>query len=420
MAKKIPGRRNPPNRKKLAELIGKRRSLYGIKIGRSQRFYECAEVAQLVEHSPEKAGVRSSILRLGTTKTKTSRVLSPTHMKLITLPPVISPRNVSGSLLILVACLGLLGYQSLFAAEGDGRKLAQASSQPSPPPKTRTVVADLLIIDGAFYVVRGELGEIRIEVTPETQLAESFTFGDRIKAILLPNDKAIAITKAQPGEPIGTQSRVPGTTAPPPPSAPHSGTKTEPTTPPTNVSPNVRIIIADILMVDKNFYIIRSDYGEIQIEVTPQTQLSESFEFGDRIKARVTPQDKALSIVRASPDESPGIRLEEGPLPSIPTAPSSVIAPESETILPKNDTSTDAPKAPPKFRTVVVEVLMIDENIYVVRGDRGEIRIEVTSQTTISESFKFGDRIKAKILPNDTALSIERAQPGQSLGTQTP
>ncbi len=102
-------------------------------------------------------------------------------------------------------------------------------------------------------------------------------------------------------------------------------------------------------MVDKNFYIIRSDYGEIQIEVTPQTQLSESFEFGDRIKARVTPQDKALSIVRASPDESPGIRLEEGPLPSIPTAPSIVIAPESESTLPKNDTSTACSKGVSKI-----------------------------------------------------------------------
>ncbi len=402
------------------KLIGKGRSLYGIKTGRSQRFYECAEVAQLVEHSPEKAGVRSSILRLGTTKTKTSRVLSPIHMKLTTLPPVGSPPNVSGSLLILVACLGLLGSQSIFAAEGDGTKLAQASSQPSPPPKTRTVVADLLMIDGEFYVVRGERGEIRIEVTPETQLTESFTFGDRIKAILLPNDKAVAITKVQPGEPTGTTSRSPVTTPPPPPSIPSSGTKTEPTNPTTKVSPNVRIIIADILMVDKNFYIIRSDYGEIQIEVTPQTQLSESFEFGDRIKARVTPQDKALSIVRASQDESPGIRLEEGSLPSIPTVPSVVIAPESKSTLPKTDTTTTAPKAPTKFRTVVAEVLMIDENIYVVRGDRGEIRIEVTPQTTISESFKFGDRIKAKILPNDTALSIERAQPDQSLETQMP
>ncbi|GJL68354.1 MAG: hypothetical protein NPIRA06_09890 [Nitrospirales bacterium] len=317
--------------------------------------------------------------------------------------------------------LGILGSQAPFAAEGDGKQLAQASSQPSPPQKTRTVVADFLMIDGGFYVVRGERGEIRIEVTTETQVTESFAFGDRIKAILLPNDKAVAITKAQPGEPTGTTNTGPATTAPPPPSTPSTGTnKTEPTTPPTNVSPNVRIIIADILMVDKNFYIIRSDYGEIQIEVTPQTQLSESFEFGDRIKARVTPEDKALSVVRASPDDSPGIRLEEGLSPSIPRAPSIVIAPESESIPSKNETSTPTTKTPPKFRTVVAEVLMIDENMYIVRGDRGEIRIEVTPQTSISGSFKFGDRIKAKILPNDTALSIERAKPDESLGTQTP
>jgi hypothetical protein len=51
----------------LAELIGKGRSLCGIQSFRRQQLYECAEVAQLVEHSPEKAGVRSSILRLGTT-----------------------------------------------------------------------------------------------------------------------------------------------------------------------------------------------------------------------------------------------------------------------------------------------------------------------------------------------------------------
>jgi exosome complex RNA-binding protein Csl4 len=59
---------------------------------------------------------------------------------------------------------------------------------------------------------------------------------------------------------------------------------------------------------------------------------------------------------------------------------------------------------------------MLDGNFYVVRGDRGEIRIEVTPQTTLSESFKFGDKIKARILPDDTALSIERAKPDQSLG----
>ncbi|MDR4461267.1 MAG: hypothetical protein MRJ67_12270 [Nitrospirales bacterium] len=274
------------------------------------------------------------------------------------------------------------------------------------------------MIDGAFYVVRGERGEIRIEVTPETQLAESFTFGDRIKAVLLPNDKAVTITRAQPGEPIGTTSKAPVTPAHPSPPSP--GNKSKPSTPPKKASPNVRIITADILMVDGNFYIIRSDYGEIQIEVTPQTQLSESFKFGDRIKARVTPQDQALSIVRASPDDSPGIRLEEGPSAVTPTAPPVVIAPETEPIPPKNDPVKTAPKAPPKIRTIVAEILMIDGNFYVVRGDRGEIRIEVTPETTLSESFKFGDRIKAKILPNDTALSIERAQSDQSLGAQTP
>ena len=339
-------------------------------------------------------------------------------MKLLNLLILRPPRTLTDLILLLVVFFILLGSQSLFASEGDGVKLAQASSQPSPPPKTRTVVADLLMIDGGFYVVRGERGEIRIEVTPETQLAESFAFGDRIKAVLLPDDKAISITRAQPGEPIGTTNKAPGTSAPPSPPSP--GAKTKPSTPPTKVSPNVRIIIADILMVDGNFYIIRSDYGEIQIEVTPQTQLSESFKFGDRIKARVTPQDKALSIVRASPDDSPGIRLEEGPLASTPTAPPVVIAPETEPTDSKKDTATTTPTVSPKVRTIVAEILMIDGNFYVVRGGRGEIRIEVTGGTTLSESFKFGDRIKAKILPNDTALSIERARSDEPLGTKTP
>ena len=177
-------------------------------------------------------------------------------------------------------------------------------------------------------------------------------------------------------------------------------------------------------MVDRNLYIIRSDYGEIQIEVTPQTQLSETFKFGDRIKARVTPEDKALSIVRALPGESPGIRLEEeAPLSSSPTPPPPPIAmvPASEPASPKKDLPAKAPpKETSKIRTVVAEILMVDGAFYVVRGDRGEIRIEVTPKTTLSESFKFGDKIKARILPNDTALSIERAQPDEPLGVQTP
>ena len=328
-------------------------------------------------------------------------------MKLFLLPPLSPLLNASRAFLRFAICLGVLFSQPLYAAEVDGEKLAQTLSYPSPPPKTRIVVADLLMVDGAFYVIRGEGGEIRIEVTPDTQLSESFTFGDRIKAILLPNDEAIAITRAQPGEPIRTTSSASIATTPP--STPSSGPTPKPAPPSTKGSPNVRIIIADILMVEGNFYIIRSDSGEIQIEVTPQSQLSESFKFGDRIKARVTPQDRALSIVRATPDEPPGIRLEEAP--STPTAPPVVIAPESESTLPQNDSLATAPQAPPKIRTVVAEVLMLDGNFYVVRGERGEIRIEVTPQTTLSESFKFGDKIKARILPNDTALSIERAKP---------
>ncbi len=52
---------------------------------------------------------------------------------------------------------------------------------------------------------------------------------------------------------------------------------------------------------------------------------------------------------------------------------------------------------------------MIDEDLYVLRGERGEIRIEVTPTTHIAEAFKFGDRIKATIFKNDKALKIERA-----------
>ncbi|HNP27621.1 MAG TPA: hypothetical protein PKK23_01160 [Nitrospirales bacterium] len=290
--------------------------------------------------------------------------------------------------------------------------MAQDPSQLSPSAKTRTVVADLLMIDGAFYVIRGDRGEVRIEVTPETQLSESFTFGDRIKAILLPNDEAIAITRAQPGETIGTTSQAPSTAPSIPTPSPSSSLpppkKSVPSTPAT--APNVRTIIADLLMVDGNFYIIRGDYGEIQIEVTPKTQLSESFKFGDRIKARITPQDQALSIVRATPGESPGVLLEKGPLLSTPTAPPVETSSESESSTSNKDSSPTESKASPKIRTVVSEILMIDGDFYILRGEQGEIRIEVTSQTVLSESFKFGDKIKARILPNNRALSIERAQ----------
>ena len=54
------------HRSSTTQLVGKGRSLYVIKSFRLSGFSKCAEVAQLVEHSPEKAGVDSSILSLGT------------------------------------------------------------------------------------------------------------------------------------------------------------------------------------------------------------------------------------------------------------------------------------------------------------------------------------------------------------------
>jgi exosome complex RNA-binding protein Csl4 len=331
-------------------------------------------------------------------------------MKLFHLPPskiFFYPRL----LWLLAFWLGIIICHPLFAAGDEGQQMVPSAIH-SPPQNTRTVVADLLMIDGAFYVVRGERGEIRIEVTPETQLSEKFKFGDRIKAILLPNDEALSITRAQPGELSGITNSAP---TPPAPSASPSPESAPPQPVPSSPKEsNVRIIIADLLMVDGNLYIIRSEFGEIQIEATPQTQLSEKFTFGDRIKARVTPQDKAISIVRASPGESPGISLEEASKPSTPKMPPVTSAPASEPAPPEKDTQASVPsKESSEIRTVVAEILMIDGDFYVVRGERGEIRIEVTPKTTQSETFKFGDKIKARILPDDTAVSIERAKPDE-------
>ena len=79
--------------------------------------------------------------------------------------------------------LFFMGSGSFLIAEDDIQTVSS--------PKTRTVVADVLDVEGDFHIVRGERGEIRIEVTPDTQISETFTFGDRIKAIVLPNDVAL-------------------------------------------------------------------------------------------------------------------------------------------------------------------------------------------------------------------------------------
>jgi exosome complex RNA-binding protein Csl4 len=297
--------------------------------------------------------------------------------------------------------------------------IAEDNIQTVSSPKTRTVVADLLMVDGDLYIIRGEHGEIQIEVTPDTRLSEKFAFGDRIKAVLLPNDVAQIITRAAPDEPVGiTSGDVPET----PPLPPLTETSQPAEAAPAQVTqtPNVRVIIADLLMVDGSFYIVRSEYGEIQIEITPNTDLSEDFKFGDKIKARVTSADKALSVVRAGKDEPTGVQEETAPIPSSAPTPPVPSTPTTKPTPSKQETPEPPSPEIPSTRIIVADVLMVEGDFYIVRGERGEIRIEVTPKTTISESFDYGDRIKAEVLPNDKALTIERAGPNDPIGVTTP
>jgi exosome complex RNA-binding protein Csl4 len=330
---------------------------------------------------------------------------------------MVTPLLFSRQLAYFFAFLSFISAGSLLIAEDNIQTVSS--------PKTRTIVADLLMVDGDLYIVRGERGEIQIEVTPDTKLSEKFGFGDRIKAILLPNDVAQIITRAAPDEPVGLTSNE----APEPPPTPSPATESKETaetapvsvSPPSRNMPKVRVIVADLLMVDGSFYIVRrEEYGEIQIEITPETELSEDFKFGDKIKARVTSTDKAISVVRAGKDEPTGIQEEAAPpAPTIPISP----VPSTPTTTPTpSKPDTPEPPAPeiPSTRIIVADVLMVDGDFYIVRGERGEIRIEVTPKTRISESFDYGDRIKAEVLPNDKALTIERASPDDPIGIRTP
>ena len=329
---------------------------------------------------------------------------------------MVTPLLFSRQLAYFFAFLSFISAGSLLIAEDNIQTVSS--------PKTRTIVADLLMVDGDLYIVRGERGEIQIEVTPDTKLSEKFGFGDRIKAVLLPNDVAQIITRAAPDEPVGiTSNEAP---EPPPPPSPITESKVTAetasisVTPHSHNTPKVRVIVADLLMVDGSFYIVRSEYGEIQIEITPKTELSENFKFGDKIKARVTSTDKALSVVRAGKDEPTGIQEETAPIPSsTPTPP----VPSTPTTTPTpSKQETPEPPTPEisSTRIIVADVLMVDGDFYIVRGERGEIRIEVTPKTTVSESFDYGDRIKAEVLPNDKALTIERANPDDPIGIRTP
>ncbi len=122
---------------------------------------------------------------------------------------------------------------------------------------TRTVVAEVLEVEGDFHIVRGEGGEIRIEVTPDTQVTEKFTFGDRIKAVLLPNDVAQIITRAAPDDQIGTTTNEPSELplAVTPTEISSTSEEDQHTSPLFKAYqvPKVRVIIADLLMVDGSF-----------------------------------------------------------------------------------------------------------------------------------------------------------------------
>ena len=331
---------------------------------------------------------------------------------------MVTPLLFSRQLAYFFAFLSFISSGSLLIAEDN---LQTVSS-----PKTRTVVADLLMVDGDLYIVRGERGEIQIEVTPDTKLSEKFGFGDRIKAVLLPNDVAQIITRAAPDEPVGiTSKEAPeASLTPSPATESKETTETAPVSvsPPAHNMPKVRVIVADLLMVDGSFYIVQSEeYGEIQIEITPKTELSENFKFGDKIKARVTSTDKALSVVRAGKDEPTGVQEEGAPIPSsTPTPPVSSSTPTTTPTRSKQETLEPIAPEIPSTRIIVADVLMVVADFYIVRGERGEIRIEVTPKTRISESFDYGDRIKAEVLPNDKTITIERASPDDPIGIRTP
>ena len=275
--------------------------------------------------------------------------------------------------------------------------LAQKGASTEP---TKTIVADLLDIDRDLYIVRGERGEIQIEATYKTEVTEEFEYGDRIKALVLMNNKALKIERAGPDDVPGVVENK-AATAKAPVLPKEGGDKAAASAPPQQ--PDRKTIVADLLDVDRDFYIVRGERGEIQIEATHKTEITEEFQYGDRIKALVLMNNKALKIERAGPDDVTGV-VEH-------------VASSSPSAAQDPAKAAGQPSASPAWAqgagTKVVEgqVLMVDGDFYVLRGELGEIRVERTPKTKMTEEFKFGDFIKATLKPNDQALTIERLAP---------
>ena len=296
-------------------------------------------------------------------------------------------------ILSAVCVVLLVQGQSLLAQEG-------ASTQP-----TKTIVGDLLDVDRDFYIVRGERGEIQIEATHKTEITEEFGYGDRIKALVLMNNKAVKIERAGPDDVAGVTENTPAPAQAPEPQQAAKGEAPAPVAQPKQ--PESKTIVGDLLDVDRDFYIVRGERGEIQIEATHKTEITEEFGYGDRIKALVLMNNKAVKIERAGPDDVAGVTEN---------VPAAAQAPEA----PKGGKG-EAPTAPaqpkqPESKTIIGDLLDVDRDFYIVRGERGEIQIEATHKTEITEEFGYGDRIKAKVLMNNKALKIERAGPDDVSG----
>jgi hypothetical protein len=187
-------------------------------------------------------------------------------------------------MLSAVCVLLLVQGQSVLAQKG-------ASTEP-----TKTIVADLLDIDRDLYIVRGERGEIQIEATYKTEVTEEFEYGDRIKALVLMNNKALKIERAGPDDVSGVVEHVASSS---------SGADQAPAKaagePAGAQGDDTKVVEGQVLMVDGDFYVLRGELGEIRVERTPKTKMTEEFKFGDFIKATLKPNDQALTIERLAP-----------------------------------------------------------------------------------------------------------------------
>ena len=301
-------------------------------------------------------------------------------------------------LAVLSAAWAIPLVQNPNASAQDG-----ASTQP-----TRTIVGDLLDVDRDLYIVRGELGEIQIEATYTTEVTEEFAYGDRIKALVLMNNKALKIERAGPDDVPGVTDNQPVAAKAPDAQQENNGQTAAPSVQPKQ--PASKTIVGDLLDVDRDLYIVRGELGEIQIEATYTTEVTEEFAYGDRIKALVLMDNKALKIERAGSDDVPGVTVHDGaasPNPDQGQDQASSSGGESTTqdIAPSTAGQGDEP------RVVEGQVLMVDGDFYVLRGEVGEIRVERTAETRMTEDFRFGDFIKATVTHNDQALTIERLVP---------